>query len=72
MSKYRCIECDAEFDEPISWQEGRGEFWGDPCWETVWGCPICKGEFMTEEEYKRDILGESDNDDEEESEETEK
>lgn len=62
---YRCLECDAEFDEPVRFEESRGEFWGVPCSETMWGCPYCHGEYMTEEEYKRDILGE---DDEEESE----
>ena len=71
MSKYHCLKCNAEFDEPIQRQEGRGVFWGDPCWETVWGCPICKGEFLTEEDYKKEILGEDDDEESEEDEDEE-
>ena len=48
-SKYKCIECGCEFDEPI--KEERGEFWGMPCDETLAGCPHCRGEFLTMEEY---------------------
>ena len=65
MSKYHCLKCDAEFDEPAEWEEYRGECFGYPAYEPVDGCPYCHGEYVTEEEYKRDILGE---DDEEESE----
>lgn len=42
---YKCFDCGYEFDEPITWQESRGEFWGAPCYETVCGCPNCKGEY---------------------------
>ena len=54
MAKYHCLECDAEFDEPASWREGRGEFWGVPCSEQMFGCPVCHGEFVTTEEYERE------------------
>lgn len=44
---YKCCECGAIFkeDEVAVWEEGRGEFWGVPCNETVTGCPVCKGDY---------------------------
>ena len=38
---YRCNNCRCEFDEIGSWEEDRGEFWGTPCSETMYGCPNC-------------------------------
>ena len=39
----KCEECGLIFDEDelASWNEGRGEFWGMPCFETLQGCPHC-------------------------------
>lgn len=38
-----CTECGAVFDESdlATWEESRGEFWGQPCYETLSGCPCC-------------------------------
>lgn len=47
---YLCLDCGSEFDEPASWQESRGEFWGMPCSETMYGCPFCHGDYV-EVEY---------------------
>ncbi len=47
---YKCLDCGCVFDEPISWSESRGEYWGMPCSEEVSGCPYCKGDY--EEAYK--------------------
>lgn len=63
MAKYHCLECDTEFDEPVSWHEARGEFWGVPCSEQMFGCPVCHGEFVTVEEYER-VYKEFDDEDE--------
>ena len=42
---YRCNNCGAIFDEPniTAVEEGRGEYWGIPCSETVYYdvCPKC-------------------------------
>lgn len=38
---FRCAECGSEFEEPRAVQESRGEFWGAPCWETIYCCPFC-------------------------------
>lgn len=39
----KCEECGAIFeeDELASWNEDRGEFWGQRCFETMQGCPHC-------------------------------
>lgn len=52
MSKFVCLECGHIFDEDdiAVWQEGRGEYWGTPCYEEVSGCPRCKGDYV--ETYK--------------------
>lgn len=42
---YKCLECGFEFEEPTTWRESRGEFWGAPCYESMRGCPRCKGEY---------------------------
>lgn len=51
--KYICLECGCEFDVPARWEESRGEFWGVPCSETMYGCPDCEGDFE-EIEYDND------------------
>ena len=40
---FKCTECEAIFEEPATWEESRGEFWGFPCTETMVGCPECRG-----------------------------
>ena len=68
---WRCLWCGKEFDEPKHWKEDRGPCFGYPAYEDMWGCPYCYGDYMSEEDYKREILGEDDEEDEEESEEEE-
>ena len=51
---YICLDCGEKFDEPASWQESRGEFWGVPCSETVSGCPYCKGDYVEVEELENE------------------
>lgn len=47
---YKCGECGRTFDEPETWREIRGEFWGVMAYETMTGCPNCySGDF---DEYK--------------------
>lgn len=45
---YCCLECGHIFseDEVSVWQEDRGEYWGMPCYESMSGCPHCKGEYV--------------------------
>lgn len=59
---WRCLWCGKEFDEPAEWDEWRGECFGESVFETVYGCPYCHGEYMSEEDYRREILGEEDED----------
>ena len=42
---YKCIDCGAVFEEPATWEEYRGEYWGCPCSETMSGCPECRGDY---------------------------
>lgn len=50
---YKCNECGCVFDEVATWQEDRGEFWGQKAYETMWGCPHCySGDF---EEISDDV-----------------
>ena len=43
-----CLECGEVFDddEIAYWEERRGEFWGFPAYETMSGCPHCKGDYV--------------------------
>lgn len=45
---YCCISCGHVFDEGdvSTWKEGRGEYWGTQCSESVSGCPHCKGDYV--------------------------
>lgn len=54
---YCCLDCGHIFDddEVAVWQEGRGEYWGRPCSETVSGCPCCRGDYV--ETYRCDLCG---------------
>lgn len=45
MAKFKCYDCGAEFDGPQAVVEDRGEFWGMPCHETCYYCPVCGGDF---------------------------
>ena len=36
-----CFDCGHVFDEPDTFQEKVGEFWGAPAWETCGCCPNC-------------------------------
>lgn len=44
---YKCNDCGHLFEdgEEAVWTENRGEFWGFPSYETIIGCPICKGSY---------------------------
>ena len=55
---YCCIECGHIFDEDevLVWKENRGEWWGEPCYEKMSGCPQCKGNYV--ETYKCDHCNE--------------
>ena len=41
-----CLDCKHIFseDDIATWEESRGEYWGAPCYESVSGCPCCKGD----------------------------
>ncbi len=56
MSKYVCLECYHIFDEPKSWKEDRGEYFGSPCYEKFSGCPDCGGAYI--ETHRCDCCGE--------------
>jgi hypothetical protein len=47
MSKMICLDCGHLFDEgeASTWKEGRGEYWGMECYESVSGCPQCHGSY---------------------------
>lgn len=53
-----CLECEHIFDEDeiAVWKEGRGEYWGTPCLETMKGCPCCGGGYV--ETYRCDCCDE--------------
>ncbi len=51
MSKYKCNECEAEFNEPDSYSECMGEFWGMPAYEYFDCCPVCKSDDIEELKY---------------------
>lgn len=54
--KYRCLDCGLEFETPAHWEEYRGECHGVPAYETVYGCPMCDGDYeeIDEEEENED------------------
>lgn len=43
----KCCECGKVFEdgEVARWREDRGEFWGFKSYETMTGCPSCRGEY---------------------------
>ena len=44
---YKCLECGHIFEdgEEAVWDDPRGEYWGQPCFETMSGCPLCRGDY---------------------------
>lgn len=50
MSKYLCWECKSEIqgDDLKAVEESRGEFWGTPCYETMYVCPNCGSDDLEE------------------------
>lgn len=42
---YKCRDCGNVFEYPALWEESRGEYWGLPAYETVSGCPECRGDY---------------------------
>ncbi|MBR5089550.1 MAG: hypothetical protein IK093_08980 [Ruminiclostridium sp.] len=66
---YRCERCGREFDEPGTYKDYRGEYWGVPCWEDMPCCPYCEsGDFdnIESEEYAWPEEEEEEYDDDEE------
>ena len=41
---YKCNECGEEFDEPVSYPECVGEYWGAPAYQSFYMCPCCKSD----------------------------
>ena len=53
--KLKCCDCDAIFNEEDAgtYSESRGEFWGEPCYETMLCCPECRStDFEECDEYE--------------------
>ena len=42
---YKCCNCGNVFEYPDGWEESRGEFWGEPAYESMSGCPHCHGDY---------------------------
>lgn len=60
---FRCNYCGKFFDEPDSYKECMGEFWGAPAYEEFSCCPYCKDtnfEKFREPEFY-DVVGVHDN-----------
>lgn len=53
-----CEDCGwtGEPEELKRVEEPRGEFWGIPCSETMYYCPNCGSDFITEKENKNEIV----------------
>lgn len=47
---YICLNCGNRFEHPKKIQEDRGEFWGVPCWETMYYSPCCEDDYDEEDE----------------------
>lgn len=45
-----CLDCNTEFEEPSTYQEYMGEFWGTPAYETFCCCPFCESDEIEEKE----------------------
>lgn len=51
---FRCCNCGKLFDWPVEERESRGEYWGVPCFETVYYSPCCMDDFEEVEEGQDD------------------
>lgn len=54
--RYKCRSCGEVFDEEEAGKvrESRGEFWGEPCYETMLCCPTCGCMSLDEREWWQD------------------
>jgi hypothetical protein len=54
--RYRCANCGAELeeDEVKTIEDPRGEFWGMPCSETIYVCPVCGTDALEEEDKENE------------------
>lgn len=52
---YACHNCERLIDEPRTYREQTGEYWGEPYYEEFVTCPYCGGEL--EEANRCDICG---------------
>lgn len=61
MSKYFCWNCKCEVpgDDLKAIEESRGEFWGTPCYETVYVCPHCGSDDLEEVPEESEEEGDS-------------
>lgn len=54
---WKCYDCGATFEEPATYQENVGDFWGAPAYESFDCCPNCKSDDIEdideEKEYER-------------------
>lgn len=52
---YKCLDCGEVFEEEEAGtiRESRGEFWGEPCYESMMCCPYCHSMYL-EETYEYD------------------
>lgn len=57
--KYICLECGEIFEEPDTYTECVGEYWGQPAYEDFADCPYCHGGFkeFTEDDEEIYQLG---------------
>lgn len=56
----RCFRCGREFEDPELTREYRGEYWGQPAYETVYVCPFCGSDEIGEEEEEQEYDDEED------------
>ena len=45
-----CCECGKMFEDIAIWREYRGECFGDPSYEELWGSPCCYGNYVEAKE----------------------
>lgn len=54
---WKCYDCGAIFEEPATYQENVGDYWGAPAYESFDCCPNCKSDDIEdldeEKEYER-------------------
>ena len=49
---YICDSCGRVFDEPVAYEDYRGECFGFPSYEQILGCPFCGGEYEEVDDYE--------------------